>query len=647
MKRIVVLFVSFLLTGAVYSQPLFTFGGSSVDKEEFMRAYNKNKVPVTNKEQALRDYLDLYIKFKLKVKAAQELRLDTLQQLQYDLQNFRSQVEDTYLNNEKEVDQLVNEALARSQKDIHVLHFFIPLDDQKLPVDSVKATKAGTELRDELIRRGNTDYEQLAKEISLKYIPVRYSDLGFITAFSVPYAFENYIYALKTGEVSTPYRTRTGIHLFKMIEERNAVGKWRVAQILFAFPPGNRAEYMKTLQQRADSVFNVLQHNPDFSTVAKQASDDKITYISGGELPEFGSGKYEYAFEKEVFKLAHDGDISRPFETSFGFHIVKRLKQTPVPSSHSDANQLYELKQRVLQDPRINDLKEKFIKGIMTRIGLKRNPLVKDFDLYRFADSAAKSNTDIPIRKYPVSDKTVFSFSKSNVLVADWLYFVRDYKTKSELYKGEDNPTLFNKFVSKSAQDYYKNHLEEFNVDFRYQMEEFREGNILFEIMEKKVWGNAANDSAGLAKLFNERRGNYRWAPSASVILFNCAGSAAASEAVAALKAGKNWKKIVVDGNTNVQADSGRYEIAQLPLPENVKAAPGIITDPVINPADGTASFIKIISLYEGNLPRSFEEARGLVINDYQNIIEEKWIQELKARYPVKVNEAVFGSLLK
>jgi peptidyl-prolyl cis-trans isomerase SurA len=195
--------------------------------------------------------------------------------------------------------------------------------------------------------------------------------------------------------------------------------------------------------------------------------------------------------------------------------------------------------------------------------------------------------------------------------------------------------------------EYYKKHLEEYNTDFRYQMEEFRDGNILFEIMERNVWGNASSDSAGLVRQYNENKGKYLWAASAGVILFNCSNKKTAEEALAALKAGKDWKKIVVDGNNNIQADSGRYEISQLPLAAGVTAAPGLITEPTVNNMDGTSSFIKVVKLYDANLQRSFEEARGLVINDYQNILEENWVNELKKKYPVKVNETVFQSLLK
>jgi peptidyl-prolyl cis-trans isomerase SurA len=68
---------------------------------------------------------------------------------------------------------------------------------------------------------------------------------------------------------------------------------------------------------------------------------------------------------------------------------------------------------------------------------------------------------------------------------------------------------------------------------------------------------------------------------------------------------------------------------------------------PVINKNDGTAVFAKILTLYPGRQQRSFTDARGLVISDYQNYLEEKWVNQLKEKYPVKVNQKVLQSLLK
>ena len=644
MKKLSFLFAFVCTTGTLFSQTLFTYGNTAVDKAEFLKAYNKNKTAVTDKEASLKEYLDLYIKFKLKVKAAQELRLDTLAQLRADLDNFRSQVDESYMNNEKAVNALVDEAFARSQKDIHVYHFFVPLDQNAIAADSIKAYQALNDVYGKL-KEGKNNYDALADEASAKYAKVKSGDLGFITAFSVPYEYENIIYNLRSGETSAPYRSRNGVHIFKVIEERKAAGKWQVAQILFAFPPGGNADSPE-LKHKADSVYKLLKNGEDFAQLAKLYSDDKITYLNGGQMPEFGTGKFQPGFEKEVFTLANNGDFTKPFATAYGLHIVKRISQAPISADKNDANVLFDLKQKVLQDQRIEAAKEKFSKEIISQIGFTKNTAVKDADIYRFADTVAANPSITNVTKFPISNKTIFSFKNAKYTGADWLNFIKDYK-RSELYKGENNVALMNRFVSISALEYYRRHLEEYNEAFRFQMAEFKEGNMLFEVMERHVWGNAAYDSLGLLKQYNSNKGKYLWAPSASIIIFNCNNKAAADKAAADVKAGKDWKKIVVDADNTIQADSGRYEISQVALAEGTVPAAGLITAPSVNTIDGTASFVKILQLYPANQQRSFEEARGLVINDYQSVLEDKWITELKKKYPVKVNDAVFNTLLK
>jgi peptidyl-prolyl cis-trans isomerase SurA len=178
-------------------------------------------------------------------------------------------------------------------------------------------------------------------------------------------------------------------------------------------------------------------------------------------------------------------------------------------------------------------------------------------------------------------------------------------------------------------------------------MEEFRDGNVLFEIMERNIWGKASNDIEALKKYYNENKTKYLWAASANIILFNSANKTIAEQARAALLSGKDWKKIAEESNNNIQADSGRFELSQIPVTNVSQMAAGAVSQTVISPVDGNTSFIKLIKHYDANLQRNFDEARGLVINDYQNILEERWITDLKKKYPVKINEAVFESLLK
>lgn len=645
MKKILMLFAFAGFTNAGFSQTLFTYGNTAVDKAEFIRAYNKNKTPVENKEKAFREYLDLYVKFKLKVKAAMDLKLDTLPQLQYDAQSFRSQIEDSYLNNEKAVTDLLSEAFNRSQKDLHVLHFFVPVEPTATPDDTMKAFRSISTLQAALAA-GKTDYDNLSAASGIK---IKQSDLGFITVFTLPYEYETLIYNLKMGQVSKPYRTKNGWHVIKLIEERKAVGKWKVAQILFSVPPDATAEAKKAYEHKADSVYQMLMNGEDFGKMARWFSDDKITYGNNGEIAEFGSGKFELSFENEVFKLTKDKEISKPFLTPYGYHIVKRLSQTPVSTDKNDAAYQFELKQKIQQDARINFAKDLFVKEIMKQVNFKKTGAVSDADLYRFADSViAKPNSETGNATiYPIGAKTIYTYAKTKLTGKDWLDFVRNYKGSGELYQGETNAALVDKFVTTTVMDYYKKHLEDYNTDFRYQMDEFKDGNVLFEIMEKNVWGKASADADILQKYYNENKGNYLWSESADIIIFNCSGKSVAEAARAAILKGKNWKTIAEESNNNVLADSGRFELTQIPATINSKTAEGFVSEIATSPVDGNTSFIKLIHHYNAKLQRNFEEAKGLVINDYQNILEEKWIVELKNKYPVKINEAVFQSLLK
>ncbi|MEO6639431.1 MAG: peptidylprolyl isomerase [Ginsengibacter sp.] len=643
MKQFFLLVAFFLFTSFIYSQSLFTYGNHSVSKDEFLRAYNKNKTTTENKDQALRDYLDLYIKFKLKVQAAKDIRLDTLSSLEADLDNFKGQIEDSYLKDDEQVNLLTDEAYTRSRKDIHTLHFFVPVDERMLPADTVKGYKAINETYDEL-KKGKTDYEDILAEIKEEIAPVQGNDLGFVTVFTLPYEFENIVYGLKPGEVSKPYRTRKGWHIFKNEEERPAIGKIKVAQILFAFPPENN--FLRDRAKRlSDSVYTALQAGVDFGELAKKYSDDKMTYMNGGVMPEFGVAKYDGGFENAAFSLKSDGDVTAPFQTEFGYHILNRISRTPIPDNKNDAAFIYNLKQDVLSDDRIETAKEKFVQEMLIKTGYKKNNAVNDAALWKITDSFALANKDIKVGI--INKKTVlFSFNNNKVTIGDWLQYVRQTTQSSHGAGVKTYPTLLKSYVTLAATENYRKRLQSFNPDFKYQVEEFKEGNMLFEIMERNIWSKASSDSNGLQKYYQAHKDNYKWSASADAVLYSCASAGMAKNAMEQIEKGGNWKDVLSEHPTEVQADSGRYELSQIPVIDRTNFTEGLVTAPVINKGDGTAVFAQVIKLYPNDQQRSFEDARGLVINDYQSFLEEKWIESLKKKYPVTVNEKVFKSLL-
>ena len=641
MTKMFLLLVLSIGATQVFSQTLFTYGNYAVSKNEFLSAYNKNKTPATDKEKSFREYFDLYSKFKLKVKAAQDLHLDTLQQLKIDIKSFSSQVEESYMIDEKKVNELVDEAIERSKKDIHVIHFYIPLSAGISKSDALKATKAIDELAENL-HIETTNYTEIINKLSTKYLPITVKDIGYITTLSLPYEIETLVYNLKPGNSSKPYHTKKGLHIFKNLEERKSIGKWKIAQILFALPPQAGADKLKEIQQKADSVYELLKLGANFNTLAKQFSDDRLTAQNGGEIPEFGTGKYEMPFETKVIELKKDGDISTPILSDYGYHIIKRLQQTSLEITTVDREYKTKIKQLIEKDSRFNIAKESFIKDITLKTGYKKNSAITKNELFKYADSVVNNKG---IGKYSISDKIVFSFAKATVKGIDWLNFVKDYKLNADVYKGEDNDVLFNKFISTSILEYYRKHLADFNPAFKHQIQEFKEGNMLFEIMDRKVWTKASTDSIGLEKYYYMHKVNYMWVKSATVLLFNCMDLKTAKFAIEELRTGKNWKEITEKSEGKIQSDSGRYELTQLQFPTNETIIKGIISSPISNSGDNTTSFLQVLQLFPENEPRSFNEAKGLVINDYQNFLENKWIDVLRRKYPIKVNENVLKLL--
>jgi peptidyl-prolyl cis-trans isomerase SurA len=645
MKKVFIVCATALFTNTLFAQTLFTYGKNETSKVDFLRAYNKNKPTTIDKENAMREYLDLYTNFKLKVKAAQELRLDTSSQIKYDVQNFREQVLENYLSDEKGMQSLIDEAMNRASKDVHVLYFSVPVSKGASAADTMKAYNAAKELYSNL-KKGNS-YNEIVIDISSKFSTAKYADAGFITAFSIPYEFENVIYNTKVGGVSEPYRTVKGWNIFKVLEDRPAIGKWKVAQILFSFPPDADNNAKLSIKSKADSVHNLLKNGLGFTEAAKIYSDDRMTYLSGGEIQEFGTGKFNSVFESNVIALKKDNDFGNPFETAFGYHIVKRLAHAPVPVDKTDGTYHFETKQKVTQDSRINNEREKFAKDVMLKTGFKKSASVSDKMLFSNADSLLVNPSVERVNAFTISKKVIATFKDgTQIKGADWLNYVVENKPNGELPK-QPNNIMWDRFAKQMVINYYKKHLEEYNADFKYQMQEFKEGNMLFEIMERNVWSKAGTDSISLKKYYDTHKESYKWTASADVLIFNCATEKLANEALVASKAGKTWVAITETSNNQIQTDSGRYEVAQIPgATQGAKLSENSYSDITKN-TDGSASFVKYVKLYDANMQRSFAEARGLVINDYQNVLEQQWVGELKKKYPVKVNEVLFKEMLK
>jgi peptidyl-prolyl cis-trans isomerase SurA len=648
MKRTVI-FILLLFSGICLSaQTLFTYGKHKVDKEEFLRAFYKNNTG-DKSEQAMRDYLDLFIAFKLKVQAAKDLKMDTLPGQKNDLLNFRRQIETDYLNDDSIVHILVKEAFNRSLKDIRIAHIFIPFDDSYVKNPSVAA---GNNTIDTLAAwqniqkawaalKNGADFGLTAEKYSLDpSVKHNKGDIGFITVFSLPYPLESIAYALQTGTFSMPCKSLAGYHIIKKIAERPAFGKMRAAQILLAYTPAASNEERQKKKKLADSLYHALEQGSDFESLARQFSSERNASTTGGLMPDFGVGRYDPVFENTVLSLENDGDISKPFETAYGIHLVKRIKHLPVTNDSSQAEVLF--KEAILQDSRVAIAGEQFTAQMLQSTGYQKK--YKDEPLWSVTDSFLARNHFIPSKG--INEQTVlFSFDKESTTVKDWLIYIQTEKNKYSATSPLPYPTIMKTFVSLQAKDYYRAHLEDYNADFRNQLTEFSEGNQLFEIMEQQVWSKAAEDKKGLQQYYEEHKEKYTWGPSVNAIFFTTDDRKTAEDISSDIENYiKKWRTLAESSAGKIIADSARFELGQIPgAKEDIR--PGQITALITDPANGSTNFMYVLNVYTKPAQRSFDEARGLVINDYQAVLEEKWIRVLKKKYPVKVKEKVLQTL--
>jgi peptidyl-prolyl cis-trans isomerase SurA len=552
-------------------------------------------------------------------------------------------VAESYLKDETSLDRLVREAWQRGQKDIHISHILIALPKNASPYDTARAYEKAMAAYT-VLKRGKK-FDEIARLYSEDpSAKVNSGSLGYITVFTLPYQLENLAYSLAPGQFSKPYRTKGGYHLFRNDGERKSLGRIKVAQILISFPPSATEAQKQEARHTADSLYDLLRKGGDFATLARNNSGDNLSYQQGGELPEFGIGRYDSAFEATAFGLDRDGAISKPLPSEFGYHIIKRLGRNPFPTG-MDESATALLKQQVMNDPRIEVSRKALLDRIKQQTQFRMAD-VNDLDLWAYTDSAMRNPGLTGFRGLSFTT-TLFFFGNQSYLLKEWLDYARMGRGPKPPVGPQADKEIFDRWVEKMAQDYYRNHLEEYNKDFAFQLTEFREGNLLFEIMQRKIWDKASTDSAGLRKYYDGHKDKYWWEQSADGLLFTCNNARTAEDLKTRLQMHpiQAWRVMADSGAAAIQADSGRYELAQIPGGAKTASTPGSFTAFVTNPTDNSVSFGYILKTYPQREPRDFRDARGFVINDYQGSLEDQWVAELKKKYPVKVEESVFKTL--
>lgn len=649
------LFASALLLSATAQVPndnrvLFTIGNDKVTVGEFEYVYNKNNInnQADYSLKSLTDYLELYKNFRLKVKEAEAMKLDTIASLKNELEGYRKQLAKSYLTDREISDKLLEEAYERSKKELNASHILVKCDENANPADTLAAYKKIMALR-KRIEKGES-FEKVARENSEDpSAKTNDGNIGWFTVFGTIYPFESAAYSLKPGELSQPVRTEFGYHLIRINKVREARGQIHVAHLLIRFPEGATKAQKDSVKHRIDSVYSLLVSNKiSFEEAVKNFSEDKASRVKDGELQWFGSGspvRMVPEFEDAAFAIEKDGDISEPVMTQFGWHIIKRLEKKGIqPFNEVKAD----MKKRVERDSRSQVAKNILINRIKRENNFTEFPNVRNDFAVKVDSSIFKGNWKAD--EALLTDKVLFVLAGNNYTQKDFAAFIeKNSKRRSDKSKDALLNEYYDGFVNSKCLEYEESMLETKKPEFKALMKEYHDGILLFELMDRMVWTKAVKDTAGLEEFRKKNENKYMWGNRAEAIVFT--GNDAKLMAAAAKLAAKGQTPEAIKAKLNkegskskVSTIEGKYEKGQYEVVDKTGWKVGVT--PVEKLNDSSYRFVWVKQIV-GPEPKSLKEAKGYVVSDYQEYLEKTWLAELRNKYPIVVDEKVFQSLVK
>ncbi|MDF2438583.1 MAG: PpiC-type peptidyl-prolyl cis-trans isomerase [Bacteroidota bacterium] len=648
LRRSIVLSFACLAFGCGFAQNgnkdavLMTVGNTKVTVGEFENVYHKNNNKETADTKSLNDYVDLFVNFKLKVKEAEEMGLDTAKSFKDELMGYRKQLAQPYLTDKDVNEKLLQETYDRLKEDIHAAHILVKVNESALPKDTLVAYNKIMEYRKRVLK--GEDFSVVARESAANGDPSAKEnggDLGFFTALQMVYPFETMAFNTKVGEVSMPVRTRFGYHIIKVIERRKAQGEVMVAHIMVKTTPNMTKEDSLNAFTKITEIHNKLKAGSKFDELAQQFSDDKASAKKGGELPWFSTGKMPAEFEKASFALANKGDFSEPVRTKYGWHVVKLLDKRGLASFEDMKN---ELKGKVSKDSRSQAGRSSLIAKIKSEYKFKENLKARD-EFYKVIDTSLfEGRWDGA--KAAKMNKTMFNFNNKVYTQADFTNYIKSHQSKrpkTEIPMVINQ--LYKQFVDEMAVAYEESRLDQKYPEFKALMQEYRDGILLFELTDEKVWSKAVKDTTGSKEFYEKNKSNYMWDERADASVYTCADEKIAKQVRALMKKKKSEKDIVAEVNKNSQLNlSVESRIFSKGENEYVDKNwnPGTSAD--LKDKDGKTVIVVVNKLLKPE-PKSYQDSKGMVTADYQNYLEKEWLESLKKKYPVTIDKAVLSTV--
>lgn len=644
---IILFFLSLSNAFAQTDKVLMTIGDETVSLQEFERIYNKNNVAGITEKQPVDEYLDLFINFKLKVLEAEKLGMDTAASFISELKGYRDQLAKPYLSDSATQEFLMRQEYERMKIELHVSHILLKIDPKSTPADTLLAYNKLMDIRKRALN--GESFEALARANSEDpSVKNNGGDVGWMTAFRTIWEFENAIYNTPVKQISLPIRTQYGYHLAKVTEQRASRGTVHVAHIYVRAPADMDPEGKKQAEIKINAVYDSLKLGIDFAVLAKNNSEDRSSAIRGGEVPSFGAGQMIPEFEEAAFSLKKSGEISKPINSFYGWHIIKLIESKGLGTYEE------------LKPEMISKLSEGPISAVKKRIYINKLKTEYNYTLNKqnfetlivLVDTSAFSGkwSDSLLRN---NKNVLFSIGTKNYSIADFGKYLKTNQRKSAPYSLpvflNDQLTNFSDF---EVQEYEKDMLVYKYPEFRYIIQEYHDGILLFDLTDKMVWSKAVQDTIGLENYYNENKAKYVWEKRAEVMIFSGDSVELINEAKAlAVKYGKKKKfnsdfvlsKICKDDSVKncIEIKEARFEKGDN---QEVDKTNWVIGAGENYKSENLTSFVFVRRILEPEI-KKLSEARGIVTADYQNHLEKAWIAELRAKYPVKVDHELLKTI--
>ena len=620
------------------NEVLFSVDGDSVFSSEFLRVYNKNLDLVQDEAQKdVDEYLKLFTNYKLKLKEAKAIGLDKKPSYLRELSNYKKQLASNFMKDNKVTDALVEEAYERISYDVNAIHILVKLAEDASPQDTLVAYNNILKLRDRAIKEG---FEKVRAEVHNGQT-IYGEKLGYFSGFKMVYKFENVAYNTEVGNISQPFRTRFGYHIVNVLDKRKSRGERTVAHIMVIEKAGD--SLAENPEVRIQDIYKKINQGEDFESLAKQLSDDKNSAAKGGVLSPFSGGQLSVQeFEDVAFGLDKIGDVSEPFKTNYGWHIVKLYAKKPIPYFEVIKPELVE---KVKRDDRSKLIDDALINKLRKRYDINdEQPALSYFESI-FNDDYFKRTWKIPAD---------FKAEQHLVKIGDKQFSYGDFG--NYLLKTQRNPTqkgLYNAVISNKYEtflndnliQYHEDNLENENQEFAYIVDEYRDGLLLFELMETTIWNAAKTDSIGINVYYNSHKNDYVLPKRIDAIIASSAKQKTLKKVSKLLEKEMPLERIksLVNSNDKIEVifTSGILDAKHQAVPKGFNLKKGV--SKIYN--HNNAFVIVQVKDVLLETQKSFEEAKGTVISDYQTFKENNWVKTLSEKYKVIVNQETLKNI--